>query len=60
MDLHEHLRLARAKIKPLTKEQRSERAAHSANVRWERYRATKGFKNPTERPTSAPHVMVQP
>lgn len=44
MDLHEHLRLARSKIKPLTKEQLKARSQIALKARWDKYRKEKENK----------------
>lgn len=54
MDLHEHLRLARAKIRPLTQEEKSERGRRNVQKRWKAYYK----KNPKKKPTSAPRIST--
>ena len=44
MDLHEHLKMARSKIKPLSKEEKSERGRININKRWDKYKADKILK----------------
>jgi hypothetical protein len=56
MDLHEHLRMARSKIKPISKEEKSARMKKAINARWTKYRAEKRKQNPKPHSTSAPRI----
>lgn len=61
MDLHEHLRLARSKIKPLTKEQRKARSQIALKARWDKWRLEheSAQVNPAKIPTSAPRISTE-
>lgn len=56
MDLHEHLAMARSKIKPKTKEELSARGKANIQKRWDKYYK----ENPKKNSTSAPRNKLKP
>lgn len=56
MDLHEHLKRARAMKKLQTAEQKSAHGKMMIAKRWEKYHQEMKQKNPDNNPTSAPRI----
>ena len=48
--------MARSKIKPISKEEKSVRMKKAINARWTKYRAEKRKQNPKPQSTSAPRI----